>query len=187
MTKIKSFVEFVYSWLGTFCVDQKTRQLRSLEWFEAEQEDHLRLQLLLGLQSTRASKLWEFHLFRDCLEEKYAPDEICFLLHSRFLLFKGPQLEFPNTTDYLTHSVKIDKIEETIDLVMYKAKTTDRKNLKSRVREYVKIHNPKYMSLDAAFVNYFIILCSCALCFVLSSFSFLMCILSVFLLIFGFF
>lgn len=37
------FLDFVYSWLGNFCVDKSTKMVRSLEFYEKDKADNFRL------------------------------------------------------------------------------------------------------------------------------------------------
>ncbi|CAI2362640.1 unnamed protein product [Moneuplotes crassus] len=89
---ITPFPEFVYSWLGTFCVDNITRKVRLLEFYELDHVDEIRLQILLGLKTNLEPKMWEYSIFLDFLEEKHTVDELHFYLLCRNYLFGGPQL-----------------------------------------------------------------------------------------------
>ncbi|CAI2366392.1 unnamed protein product [Moneuplotes crassus] len=91
-TNITSFPEFVYSWLGTFCVDGITRKTRLLEFYELDHVDEIRLQILLGLKANIESKMWEYSLFLDFLEERHSVDELHFYLLCRDYVFGGSQL-----------------------------------------------------------------------------------------------
>ena len=59
--KLSRFPEFVYSWLGMFCIDKETNSVRLMEYTE---KDTLaaknRVNLLLGLESASATKIWKY-------------------------------------------------------------------------------------------------------------------------------
>ena len=50
---VSRMTEFVYSWLGKFCVDQSKRRIRLLEIEEVEKSDNLRLQFAIGMQTVK--------------------------------------------------------------------------------------------------------------------------------------
>ena len=61
-------VDFVYQWIGNFFFDLKTYSVKQLDAFDKEKSDNLRLQLLIGLQTMKPSKMWECNLFVEFLE-----------------------------------------------------------------------------------------------------------------------
>lgn len=63
-------LDFVYSWLGNFCVDKNSKMVRALEFYEKDRADNLWLQLLLGLQASQNinENLWEYNAFVEFLE-----------------------------------------------------------------------------------------------------------------------
>ena len=148
------FPDFVYSWLGHFHVDKNTRLIEATEYYETEVADGLRKELLAGLQSTRGSKLWEFHLFKDFLEERYQGDELIFFLHCRNLLFKGPQLSTKGSTKHLIQDVTLENVLKLISVVLKKSQKDDMKRLKETFYTYMKANSKKSTDLliDASLV-----------------------------------
>eukprot|EP01022_Parablepharisma_sp_SALTPOND_P019945 TRINITY_DN3506_c0_g1_i1.p2 TRINITY_DN3506_c0_g1~~TRINITY_DN3506_c0_g1_i1.p2 ORF type:complete len:668 (+),score=102.56 TRINITY_DN3506_c0_g1_i1:5933-7936(+) len=136
---LSKFPEFVYAWLGTFCIDKETHNVRLLEYTEKDTvAPENRKNLLLGLEAAEAAKLWEIAIFKDFLEETLSLDELAFFLHCRFLMFKGPQLVIPTAGFCVTHFVAKDRVNDTIDRVLYKYRTEERKDLKRKLIEFNK-------------------------------------------------
>ncbi|OMJ95518.1 hypothetical protein SteCoe_1117 [Stentor coeruleus] len=113
-----SFPEFVYDWLGTFCVDNITRTVKQLEWWSRGNADEFRLQLLAGLSLPRSKKVWELNTFREFLLEELDLDELGFYLHCRFLLFEGPQLSHSAGKYTAMHYVSYNKAIELVKTIM---------------------------------------------------------------------
>ena len=55
-------VEFVYSWLGNFAVDEETCEIRicSTEERDPETADYRRMMFLVGIKSQKKSNIWEY-------------------------------------------------------------------------------------------------------------------------------
>lgn len=113
-----NFPEFVYDWLGTFCVDNITRTVRQLEWWSRGNADEFRLQLLAGLSLPRSKKVWELNTFREFLLEELDLDELGFYLHTRFLLFEGPQLSHSAGKYTAMHYVSYNKAIGLVQTIM---------------------------------------------------------------------
>lgn len=105
---ITNFSEFVYSWLGTFGVDQVTREIRLLEFYELDHVEEYRLQILLGLKANLEPKMWEYATFLDFLEEKHTNDELHFYLLCRNYLFGGPQLGLKKAQFERVHLISME-------------------------------------------------------------------------------
>ena len=147
-----SFPEFVYSWMGNFCVDDKTRTVKEIEWFEKDRADEFRLQLLLGLQSQRSNTNWESYNFRELIEEKFSKDETYFFLHCRNLLYKGPQLRTTPGISQPIQYVTLEKVQEILDIIMEKATDDEKRLLKNQLKEYIKDYKQPNESIDSAMV-----------------------------------
>lgn len=89
-SNVSRLADFCYSWLGQFRVDEVSRQVRRLDFEEKEKADEFRLQFAIGLQTVKAQRIWEYQIFNEFLNEKYAHDELFFYLHCRQVLFRGP-------------------------------------------------------------------------------------------------
>ncbi len=150
---ISRFPEFVFAWLGTFCIDRETRGVKLLEYTEKDtMAAEGRLNLLLGLESASATKLWEIHIFKDFLEESLSLDELVFFLHCRFLMFKGPQMSVATAGFCVTHFVTKERVYDTIDRVLHKNKPEERKDLKRRLAEFNKATYRDANAFDYAMV-----------------------------------
>ncbi len=137
--RISRFPEYVYAWLGTFGVDKETRNIKLLEYTEKEAvARENRRNLLLGLEAASAGKLWEISIFKEFLEEDLAVDELAYFLHTRFILFRGPQLAVPTAGFCVTHFVTKEKVFDTIDKIMYGYTADERKELKRKLVEFSK-------------------------------------------------
>ncbi len=137
--QLSRFPEFVYSWLGTFCVDKESRNARLLEYTEKDTvTPESRRNLLLALEAAGAAKLWEIAIFKDFLEETLSLDELAFFLHCRFIMFKGPQLAIPAAGFCVTHFVTKERVYDTIDRVLYKHRSEERKELKRKLVDFNK-------------------------------------------------
>lgn len=130
---VSRLTEFVYSWLGRFCLDPLTRQIRLLEFDEREQADKLRLQFAIGMQSVKAQKIWEYQLFNDFLQEKYSNDELYFYLHCRHILFKGPQLLDSVCTHERIYNIDVRKVRQAIEVLFFKMGAGDRSMILDKV------------------------------------------------------
>eukprot|EP00347_Sterkiella_histriomuscorum_P015459 403356947 len=129
------FVDFVYSWLGNFSVDKTSKMVRSLEFFEKDKADNLRLQLLLGLQASQNlnENLWEYNAFVEFLEDKLQIDEQCYYLHCRNLLFRGPHLKDTGSHQRM-HLIDLEKANEFVDYLFEKMPQEDAIKLKARLK-----------------------------------------------------
>lgn len=137
--QISRFPDFVYSWLGTFTVDEKSKVIRKLEQNEKETLSmQNRLNLYLGLKVGNPKQLWEIHIFKDFLEENLSLDELVFFLHSRFIIYNGLQLSLPTSCYCLIHFVEKERIIECIDTVLYKYGADERALIKAKLIEYSK-------------------------------------------------
>jgi len=116
--KMSNFTEYVYSWLGTFTVCPLKKHVRLMEFYEQEDSDHLRLQLLLGLKlNSEENKMWEYHTFLEFLNEKMALDDLVYFLHCRNLLYKGPQTNHPNAFNSRVHYVSVRQANGLVDVM----------------------------------------------------------------------
>eukprot|EP01022_Parablepharisma_sp_SALTPOND_P021175 TRINITY_DN4091_c0_g1_i1.p1 TRINITY_DN4091_c0_g1~~TRINITY_DN4091_c0_g1_i1.p1 ORF type:complete len:737 (+),score=121.52 TRINITY_DN4091_c0_g1_i1:1031-3241(+) len=151
--QMSRFPEFVFAWLGTFGIDKETRNVKLLEYTERDtMAAEGRVNILLGLESASSGKLWEVHIFKDFLEENLSLDELAFFLHCRFLMFKGPQLAVATAGFCVTHFVTKDRVNDTIDRVLYKSKPDERKDLKKKLVEFNKATYKDSNAFDYAMV-----------------------------------
>ena len=79
---ISKFPEFTYSWLGSFSIDEKTREVVVLDHRNIQPEE-IRINFLFELSHEKFSKIWEVVLFKDFLSEKSEIDELYFFLTIR--------------------------------------------------------------------------------------------------------
>ncbi|CDW79953.1 UNKNOWN [Stylonychia lemnae] len=114
---LKFNLDFIYSWLGNFCVDKTSKMVRGLEFYEKDRADNLRLQLVLGF----------------CLQDKLAVDEQCYYLHCRNMLFKGPHLKDTGSHQRM-HLIDLDRVNEFVDHLFEKMPQEDTIKLKSRLK-----------------------------------------------------
>ncbi len=134
---ISRFPDFVYGWLGMFCIDKESRNVRLLEYTEMESmANESRRNLLFGLEAASAAKLWEISVFKEFLDETLTVDELVFFLHCRFLLFRGPQLAVPTAGFCVTHFVTKEKVFDTVEKVMYRYTPDERKTFKKKLLEF---------------------------------------------------
>lgn len=113
-----TFPEFVYDWLGHFTVDNNVRGIKQQEWWTKNNADASRLQLLAGLALPRSKRVWELNTFREFLQEELDLDELAFYLHSRYLLFQGPQLATSAGKYASSHYVSLSESKTLILTVM---------------------------------------------------------------------
>lgn len=52
------FPDFVYTWIGNFRIDDKSRQVTELPWWKKEAVDSLRIKFLLALKLADTKKVW---------------------------------------------------------------------------------------------------------------------------------
>jgi hypothetical protein len=136
---IARFPDFVFSWLGTFCVDKDTRAIKALEYTEREVvAKKSRCNLLIGLEAANVAKLWELSIFKEFLEEELGLDELTYFLYCRLILFKGAQLTIPTAGYCVTHFVSKEKVNSTIDKVMYAYSPEQRKSFKEKLANFSK-------------------------------------------------
>lgn len=133
-----NFPEFVFSWLGSFYIDIKTRNVRELEWHRKDNANEHRLNILLGLASKPTNKVWEIFTFREFLLEDLGLDELGFYLHCRFALFGGPQLCHSSGRFSNLHYLPFDKVTSVVDLLMGNLPTANLAELKSMLRSKAK-------------------------------------------------
>ena len=114
---------------------EKTRKIKAIESNFGDIGDDNRMLFLLDLTNPKLSKLWEVVTFRDLLQEKNVSDELYFYLHCRNLLFKGPQLNFYQSTFDIIHYVSLEWVYTIIDLIFYKYERQHIRFLKSKIKE----------------------------------------------------
>lgn len=134
------FPEFVYSWIGKFCISSTTREVTEIEWWKKEDIESLRIKLLLALKQANTSKVWELHTFQEFLNENLMIDELGFFLHCRFLMFQGPQLAHPEGKYFSTHYVKREHVNRLIDNLMPKLAAKEKTDLKTQL--HIKSKGP---------------------------------------------
>lgn len=136
---LTSFPEFVFAWMGAFCIDKETKNIRILDRIE---RDTIALEnkknLLYALESQSDTTLWEVLIFKDFLEEKLSSDELAFFLHCRFLLFKGLHLSMPTANLCVRQFVTKDRVLDTIDRALIKYKPEEREEFKNNLIEFNK-------------------------------------------------
>lgn len=127
------FPDFVYTWIGKFCIDEKNRNVSELEWWKRDSLDTLRMKLLCALKLANARKVWELFTFQEFLNEELMLDELAFYLHCRNLLFKGPQLSHTHGKFSNFHYIEREYLNEIVDSIMYKLTGKERLDLKNQL------------------------------------------------------
>ena len=144
-----NFPEFVYGWIGKFCIDDITRSVTELEEFDKEKADFLRIKFLLALKQSNTNKIWEVYTFKEFLNEELLIDELTFYLQCRNLLFKGPQLALTQGKYSSLHYVDMTLLTELMDSLMPKLSLKEIKDLKNQLYSKIK---PQTNSIDSGFV-----------------------------------
>ena len=132
------FPDFVYTWLGKFCVDDKSRQVIELEWWKRETIETIRVKFLSILKNSNVNKVWELYTFQEFLNEELMLDELSFYLHCRQLVFKGPQLHTAQGKYSSLNYVEQLHLYEIIDNVLHKLKPSDRLDIKTQLAAKAK-------------------------------------------------
>lgn len=143
-----SFPEFVYSWLGKFEINLETRTVTSSN---NQDPDEDRCQFLKSLVHPVIDKHWESVTFREFLEERSSSDEVFFYLYSRFLLFKGPQLNHSQGKFCFVHFVNYERISEVIENLFRTFEEETVNFLKKKLKAKAKIKN-NIVFIDSGFV-----------------------------------
>lgn len=144
------FPDFAHAWLGKFCVDQVSRQVRTLKLGDLDVES-IRRTFKENLNHKMTYKLWDAITFRECLAENLSKDELLFYLHARFLLFHGPQLRAQGASFEYIHYVLFSKIEELVKHILHGFFDEETIRLvKEKLREKSKIKNNRVL-IDSAF------------------------------------
>ncbi|CAG9320298.1 unnamed protein product [Blepharisma stoltei] len=112
------FLDFVLAWLGQFTIDENSRVVKELEWWKRDATDEIKFQFLLGISQENSKKLWEINTFKEFLNEDLMLDELGFFLHCRYLLFRGPELNYPQAKTAVAHFVQYSRVLEIIEKVM---------------------------------------------------------------------
>lgn len=129
------FPEFVYSWLGSFMIDETSRNVVEVPFWKKDFGEEYRKMIMYGLAAERTRKVWELNTFREFLMEELGIDELHFYLHSRFLLFKGPQLGYSQARFNSIHTVTLEEANRVIDTVMTKLPQELIQELKSMLKQ----------------------------------------------------
>ena len=132
------FPDFVYTWLGKFCIDGKSRQVIELEWWKRETIETIRVKFLSILKNSNVNKVWELYSFQEFLNEELMLDELSFYLHCRQLLFKGPQLHTAQGKYSSLNYVEQLHLYDVIDNVLHKLKPNDRLDIKTQLAAKAK-------------------------------------------------
>ncbi|EAS06721.2 hypothetical protein TTHERM_00688610 (macronuclear) [Tetrahymena thermophila SB210] len=115
------FCDFTYSWLTTFCVDKLSRKIvLNQEYNEMDQtlKEVYIANFYVDLYNPILNKLWEVITFREFLSSNTSNDEIYFYLHCRNLIFKGPQLDYMESTFQPIHFIKFSHAKTIVEMVM---------------------------------------------------------------------
>ena len=82
--------------------------------------------------------MWEIYTFREFLMEEMALDELGFYLHTRFLLFRGPQLSYSAGKYSMAHFFPLDRVFKVCDSVMFKLAKEEIEEFKALLRTKAK-------------------------------------------------
>lgn len=127
------FSDFVYTWIGKYCIDEKTHTVTELEWWKKDAIGTLRVKFLSALKVENTRKVWEIFTFQEFLNDELMLDELAFYLHCRSLMFKGPQLAHTHGKFSSFHYIDREYINEVIDSVMHKLTAKERLDLKNQL------------------------------------------------------
>lgn len=146
-----NFAEFVYAWMGIYGVDERKREVVTLDWSVREEVDARRYQLLLALTTEKAKKAWEMWTFREFLMENMDLDQLSFFLHCRHLLFRGPQLQSNSGKYAVVHYVPIAHANSLIDTLMLKLPHAERNTVKSLLLDKAR-NKSGVLHIDSSYV-----------------------------------
>ena len=132
------FVDFVYSWLSSFSIDQNSRNVTELEWWKRSKADEIRLQFLLGLSPEVSRKSWELTTFKEFLNESRTMDELYFFLHVRFMLLQSPQMLTTAGKFSRVHMVNLKFVIQILSKVFYKVCASDMEKVRNTLSEKAK-------------------------------------------------
>mgnify|MGYP003877177565 CR=1 FL=1 len=145
------FSEFVFSWLGKFIFDSKSRRLR-LIGIDDPEPAVLRGRFLSLLQNPLSYKLWDVITFKEFLTEEMAVDEVLFYLHCRFLLFQGPMLNSLSRTFTYKCFVPIKRLFEVVDIVLGPSASKEKLvSLKKKLEERIVNKKVSQELVDSGF------------------------------------
>lgn len=146
------FPDFVFTWLGKFCIDDKTRQVNELEWWKKENIESIRVKFLSALKLANTLKVWELYTFKEFFLEDLLLDELSFFLHCRQLIFKGPQLELTQGKFSNLNYIDLEHLNSVIDSVLHKLPNNERLDIKIQIASKSKSHTSGN-SIEAGFVT----------------------------------
>lgn len=144
-------VEFAYSWLGQYAVDEGSRQVRGLHWWKKESADHARVLFVQALGAEQSRKSWELHSFKDFLNEELALDELGFYLHCRWLLYEGPQLATPAGRLNAVHYLPLAHCQGVVERLTARLTDPEKQELAKALQAKAK-RKAESQHLDSAFV-----------------------------------
>jgi len=148
---ISSFPDFVYGWLSTYQVCPLERKVKIITSDDKIDIEIRRLQFYTSLMNPKLTKVWDVVTFRECIEEKFSPDELFFFLYCRYILFEGSQLDHFASTLNIVHWISLDKAERLVDAILRKLDQDQLYRVKYHLRVKAKMKHKKQY-LDSGFV-----------------------------------
>lgn len=147
-------VDFANAWFDKYYIDEKTK---SWKIYQSQEEtihcDENRIIFILDLLNPQLQKVWETVTFREFLSEQSCPDEVYFYLHCRYLLFKGPMLQYTKNYFEVVSYVTVAQAEALVDLMMKNYDSFNTILIKKQIKEKIHQNNPKGLQLiDSGFV-----------------------------------
>lgn len=133
------FVDFVFSWLSTYGIDDNSRNVIELEWWKKSKADEIRYLFLLGLSPELSKTSWELSTFKEFLSENRCLDELSFYLHCRFLILQSPQMLTTAGKYSRVHIVHLQSVFSVLDKVFYKLPSSEMEKLKMVLSQKSKI------------------------------------------------
>ena len=154
-----NFTEFTYGWLGTFCVDEKYREIRSFSYWNRKKESTKKL-FISALTNQFLKNSWEIDTFKKFFTEELNLDELEFFLRCRNLLFKGAELETSQGKYSKYGVITIDQAIQLIDKIFTRLSTKEVNELKALFRSKAKRRSIIY-TISSSYVLRIMLECYC--------------------------
>ena len=145
------FPDFVYSWLNSFMVCSIQKKVKPVNPLDNTPIEVRKQKFYQFLGNPHASKLWEVSAFKDFLGEEYASDELFFYLHSRYVLFGGPQLMTLSGVLNTICWMRLDQVESSVQKILSKMDQEQHSDLIRLIRKRAKAKDDN-LFVDSAFV-----------------------------------
>ena len=145
------FPDFVYSWLNSFTVCPIQKKVKPVNPLDITPIEIRKQKFYQFLGNSYTSKLWDVNAFKDFIGEEYASDELFFYLHSRYVLFGGPQLRTLSGAIDTICWMRLDQVESSIQKIMSKMDQEQHFTLIRFIRKRARAKDDN-LFVDSAFV-----------------------------------